>query len=89
MLNTSVAIQLGMKLANLQQLLFMVLIMPELSQSSTKRYLEISSHDLPFCCPLKSDRLWDAHPRVYLPITKTGHVTCPYCGTKYFLKKIQ
>ncbi|MEW8497219.1 MAG: zinc-finger domain-containing protein [Candidatus Thiodiazotropha taylori] len=25
------------------------------------------------------------HPRVYLPIEKTGSATCPYCGARYQL----
>jgi uncharacterized Zn-finger protein len=29
--------------------------------------------------------LWNSHPRVYLPIQKTGEALCPYCGTKYML----
>jgi uncharacterized Zn-finger protein len=27
----------------------------------------------------------ELHPRVFLPIEKTGEVTCPYCGAKYKL----
>ena len=30
--------------------------------------------------------LWNAHPRVFMPIEKTGEALCPYCGTKYTLK---
>ncbi|BBB15917.1 uncharacterized protein RVIR1_14790 [Candidatus Rickettsiella viridis] len=57
-----------------------------LSRSSTKHYYEITPETLPLSCPLPNNRLWDAHPRVYLPIAKTGHVTCPYCGTEYTLR---
>ena len=57
-----------------------------LKRSQTKHYYEITSKSLPLSCPLKNSSLWDSHPRVYLPIAKTGHVTCPYCGTEYFLK---
>jgi len=57
-----------------------------LKRSQTKRYYEISSQNLPLSCPLKNSSLWDSHPRVYLPIVKTGHVTCPYCETEYLLK---
>jgi len=46
----------------------------------------VTPHDLPLCCPLPTQRLWDAHPRVYMPIEVTGHETCPYCGTVYVLK---
>jgi uncharacterized Zn-finger protein len=57
-----------------------------LKRSQTKHYYEISPKNLPLSCPLKKSSLWDSHPRVYLPIAKTGHVTCPYCGTEFFLK---
>jgi uncharacterized Zn-finger protein len=30
--------------------------------------------------------LWNSHPRVFLPIDKTGESLCPYCGTLYTLK---
>jgi uncharacterized Zn-finger protein len=59
----------------------------QLSPSNTKLRYEVSPQSLPLSCPLPKNRLWDAHPRVYLPITKMDHVTCPYCGTEYFLKK--
>lgn len=57
-----------------------------LKRTQTKRYYEVNSQDLPLSCPLKKSSLWDFHPRVYLPIDKTGHVICPYCETEYFLK---
>lgn len=57
-----------------------------LKRSQTKHFYEITFKNLPLSCPLKNSSLWDSHPRVYLPIVKTGHVTCPYCGTEYFLK---
>lgn len=57
-----------------------------LSRSHLKRAYEVSQRDLPLACPSRTDRLWDSHPRVYLPIDKIGHITCPYCGTDYFLK---
>lgn len=47
---------------------------------------EITSADLPLSCPPLSVRVWDGHPRVYLPIEDIGQVVCPYCGTKYVLK---
>jgi uncharacterized Zn-finger protein len=49
-----------------------------------KRY-EITHNDLPLSCPLPNYRLWDAHPRVYLPIKATGQAVCPYCGSEYIL----
>lgn len=57
-----------------------------LEPSSTRRQYEVTRADLPFSCPMPQMRLWDAHPRVYLPIEKKGHVICPYCDAEYFLK---
>lgn len=45
----------------------------------------ITSADLPLSCPQPSTELWNMHPRVYLPIEKTGRATCPYCGAKFKL----
>ena len=53
---------------------------------AVKRY-EITRKDLPLSCPMPDMTLWNAHPRVYLPIEQTGHVTCPYCDAEYFLKE--
>lgn len=55
-------------------------------QACTKRYYEITTADLPLACPPLDTRVWDAHPRVYLPITEIGKVVCPYCGAEYVLK---
>ena len=51
-----------------------------------ERVIEVTSADLPLHCPMPSMALWNAHPRVFLPIEKTGEALCPYCGTKYLLK---
>lgn len=53
--------------------------------NAKKRYL-ITESDLPLCCPMPNMRLWDSHPRVYLPIAETGHEICPYCGSEYILQ---
>jgi uncharacterized Zn-finger protein len=53
----------------------------ELNQSS----VEITAADLPLHCPLPSQKLWNTHPRVFLPIEATGEAKCPYCGTVYRL----
>ena len=37
-----------------------------------KRRYEITQADLPLSCPTKDMTLWNAHPRVYLPIEKNG-----------------
>ena len=52
---------------------------------NTKRHIEVTAEDLPLHCPMPSMMLWNAHPRVYLPIQKTGEALCPYCGTQYVL----
>lgn len=46
----------------------------------------IVESQLPLSCPLPNERLWDAHPKVYLEIETNGEVVCPYCETKYVLK---
>jgi uncharacterized Zn-finger protein len=55
-------------------------------RACTQRYYEVTHADLPLSCPMVDRRLWDAHPRVYLPIETTGKELCPYCGTLYMLK---
>ena len=47
--------------------------------------IEVSRSDLPLSCPRPDDEVWNMHPRVYLPIEKTGEATCPYCGAHYRL----
>lgn len=42
--------------------------------------------DLPLSCPTDTMELWNAHPKVYLPIEKTGVEVCPYCGTRFVLQ---
>lgn len=49
----------------------------------------IQQADLPLSCPLPDKKLWNAHPRVYLPIEETGQATCPYCGAQYILKDFE
>jgi len=50
------------------------------------RLIEVELRDLPLHCPMPSMLLWNAHPRVFLDIAKTGESLCPYCGTRYTLK---
>jgi len=54
-------------------------------QSGVSRTMQVSRADLPLSCPRPQDEVWNMHPRVYLPIEKTGEASCPYCGTKYKL----
>ena len=53
--------------------------------TNSQRHIEITAADLPLHCPTPSMMLWNAHPRVYMPIQKTGESMCPYCGTNYVL----
>ena len=50
-----------------------------------QRIVEVTAADLPLHCPLASQKLWNTHPRVYLPIEMTRQARCPYCGTLYKL----
>lgn len=56
------------------------------AQACTKRRIEVTTANLPLSCPPRDDQIWNAHPRVYLPLAETGDVVCPYCGTEYILK---
>lgn len=62
-----------------------MLLKKNIRANQVKRY-EVSPSDLPLSCPMDNMRLWDSHPRVYLPIEKTGHEICPYCSAEFFLK---
>jgi uncharacterized Zn-finger protein len=46
---------------------------------------EVTRDDLPLSCPMPGMSLWNSHPKVYLPIEKTGTAKCPYCGADYSL----
>lgn len=58
---------------------------PDLATASAATTCEVSRTDLPLSCPTPGQKLWNAHPRVYLPVEKTGEASCPYCGTHYRL----
>jgi uncharacterized Zn-finger protein len=49
-------------------------------------HVEVTAADLPLHCPTPDMRLWNTHPRVYIPVEKTGEARCPYCGTLYTFK---
>lgn len=56
-----------------------------LASANTQREYEVRRQDLPLSCPTPEQKLWNSHPRVYLPIEKTGVATCPYCSAQYRL----
>ena len=60
--------------------------MTQRQTENTDRNIEVTAADLPLHCPTPAMLLWNAHPRVFLPIEKTGEALCPYCGTHYTLK---
>lgn len=53
---------------------------------NTDEEVVVGHADLPLHCPVPGRRLWDSHPRVFLPIQESGQERCPYCGTLYILK---
>ena len=56
-----------------------------LGNANTQKKVEVSSSQLPVSCPLPDQKIWNAHPRVYLSIEESGEASCPYCGTHYVL----
>lgn len=59
---------------------------PQNEESCAKKNYVIHEKDLPLSCPMESMPLWNAHPRVFLPIKETGKAVCPYCGACYVLE---
>nr|WP_040916757.1 zinc-finger domain-containing protein [Legionella tunisiensis] len=51
-----------------------------------KKNYVVRRQDLPLSCPTDEMALWNAHPKVYLPIEKTGTEVCPYCGSRFVLE---
>lgn len=47
--------------------------------------IQVQATDLPLSCPNTGNAVWNLHPKVFLDVTKTGSVKCPYCGTLYQL----
>ncbi|MBN9230199.1 MAG: hypothetical protein BGO90_00510 [Legionella sp. 40-6] len=58
----------------------------QLEPASTKKNYVVHQHQLPLSCPTDEMILWNAHPKVYLPIEKTGVEVCPYCGSRFVLQ---
>lgn len=54
--------------------------------SCAQRRIKVTHKDLPLCCPMPNETLWNAHPRVYLPIEAERRYVCPYCSTEYILE---
>ena len=56
-----------------------------LENANTQREYEVRQSDLPLSCPTPEQKLWNSHPRVYLPVEETGSAICPYCSASYRL----
>ncbi len=56
-----------------------------LENANTQLEYEVHRADLPLSCPTPEQKLWNSHPRVYLPIEQSGTASCPYCGAIYRL----
>jgi len=52
----------------------------------TDRIKMVRKSQLPISCPTDDMILWNAHPKVYLPLAQTGDELCPYCGTRFILQ---
>ncbi len=61
----------------------------ELAEACAQRSYTVSRQDLPLSCPTHEMKLWNSHPRVYLPIEKTGEAKCPYCGAEFVLESAE
>ena len=56
-----------------------------LGDASAETVYEVHRTDLPLSCPTAVQKLWNAHPRVYLPVEDSGEASCPYCSARYRL----
>lgn len=56
-----------------------------LIQPNAEHHYVVAHSDLPLSCPMPGMSLWNSHPKVFLPIEKTGEAKCPYCGATYEL----
>jgi uncharacterized Zn-finger protein len=54
--------------------------------ASAKKNYVVHRSELPLSCPTDAMELWNAHPKVYLPIEQTGVEVCPYCGSRFVLQ---
>lgn len=55
------------------------------SAANTEKCYYVTRADLPVSCPMPHMVLWNAHPKVYLPLEETGKARCPYCSALYVL----
>lgn len=56
--------------------------------ASAPQVIEISRKQLPLSCPNAGTNPAALHPRVFIPLKKSGErISCPYCGAEYQLKE--
>lgn len=54
--------------------------------ANTEKQYFVKHNALPVSCPEKNMTLWNAHPRVYLPLDDAHpEAICPYCDAKFIL----
>ena len=58
---------------------------PVNTQANAQQQYTVTRAELPLACPSPAMALWNSHPRVFLPVAKTGFAKCPYCGAEYTL----
>lgn len=58
----------------------------ELGPACQQEEYEVSWEDLPLSCPTPEMRVWNAHPRVYVPVHRSGREACEYCGAVFVLR---
>ena len=58
----------------------------DLKPANAEKVYRVTPGDLPLHCPREDSYLWNSHPKVYLPIEKTGEAKCPYCSASYVLE---
>ncbi len=56
-------------------------------QPNAQNQYQVTAENLPLACPMPGMYLWNSHPRVYLPVEKTGWAKCPYCSAEYTLQR--
>lgn len=54
-------------------------------EANAERNYDVTRADLPLSCPTPAMKLWNSHPKVYLPIEATGRAQCPYCSAEFTL----
>ncbi len=59
----------------------------EAAQTPAPPVVRVGRDQLPASCPPRGEAVWSLHPRVYLPLARTGEAVCPYCSTRYVLEE--